>query len=389
MIATRAQTIKPSPTLTIAARARQLIKEGRDIINLSIGEPDFDTPEHIKEAACKAIRDGFTKYTAVDGIPELKKAIIDKYQKDNNLHFSPKQIVVSNGSKQAIYNVGQALLNPGDEVLIPAPYWVSYPDMMLLAEAKPVFIETTFAEKFKISAKQLAQAITPKTRLIILNSPSNPTGIIYTRAELKALADVLLQHPNIYIVSDDMYEHIIWSKEPFANILMVCPELASRTILTHGVSKSYAMTGWRIGYAAGPEEIINAMINIQSQSTSNANSIAQMAAVAALTGSQDCVHEMSKAYEKRHQLIYSALSEMPGVQCHPADGAFYSFPEMHQAIQKRGAKNDIEFSEMLLNETGVITIPGSAFGAEGCVRFSYATSDKLITEAMKRLANFV
>lgn len=389
MIANRAQTIKPSPTLTVASRARQLVKEGRDIINLSIGEPDFDTPQHIKEAAIKAIRDGFTKYTEVDGIPSLKSAIIQKYEKDNHLHFSPKQIVVTNGSKQAIYNVGQALLNPGDEVIIPAPYWVSYPDMMLLAEAKPVFVETTFSEKFKINPEQLAQAITPKTRLLILNSPSNPTGIIYTRAELKALAEVLLQHPNVYIVSDDMYEHILWDKESFANILMVCPELAPRTILTHGVSKSYAMTGWRIGYAAGPEEIIGAMINIQSQSTSNANSIAQMAAVAALTGSQDCVREMSKAYEKRHQLIYTALSKIPGVQCHPADGAFYSFPDMRQVIKKRGAKNDIEFCEQLLNETGIVTIPGSAFGAEGCVRFSYATSDNLIIEAMKRLTHFL
>lgn len=387
-LANRVQKIKPSPTLTIAARARQLQSEGKDIINLSIGEPDFDTPEHIKEAARKALHDGFTKYTAVDGIPGLKAAIIQKFIRDNQLHFEPKQIVVTSGSKQALYNVGQALLNKGDEVIIPTPSWVSYVDMMLLAEAKPVLVETSFEQRFKLSADQLAAAITPKTRLLMLNSPSNPTGISYTRTELHALAEVLMKHPQVYIVSDDMYEHILWGDEPFANILNVCPELANRTIVCNGVSKSYAMTGWRIGYAAGPIDVITAMTNIQSQSTSNANSIAQVAAKAAIEGDQQCVKDMAAAYHRRHDLVYEGLSKLPGIKIHRADGAFYSFPDMTESMKKLGQfANDIDFAEFLLNKTGVVVIPGSAFGTPNCMRLSYAASDDSLILAIKRLEN--
>lgn len=385
-LAERTQRIKPSPTLAIAARAAQMQKEGHDIINLSVGEPDFDTPEFIKTAAIKAIKDGFTKYTPVPGIPSLKQAIIDKLARDNQLIYQPAQIVVSCGVKQGLYNLMQALLNTGDEVLIPAPYWVSYPDMVLLADGTPKFIASGFAQGFKITPEQLAAAITPRTKLLIINSPSNPSGVSYTKAELAALGEVLLRHPQVLIATDDMYEAILWQHEPFANIVNACPELYHRTIVFNGVSKAYAMTGWRIGYAAGPTEIITAMTNIQSQSTSNPNSIAQVAAQAALEGDQSCIAEMTKIYKRRHDLLVEGLNAIAGIQCLPADGTFYSFPRVTGLIaQLPGINNDLQLAEFLLTKAGIAIVPGSAFGDSECIRFSYATSDELLRAALQRI----
>lgn len=386
-LAKRVQKVKPSPTLAVAAKATQMRAQGHDVINLGTGEPDFDTPNYIKEAAIAAINQGYTKYTAVDGIPELKEAVKNKFKKDNGLDYQLNQILVSVGGKQSCYNLCQALLNPGDEVIIPAPYWVSYPDMVLLAEATPVIISTTPAQRYKINAQQLEAAITPKTRLIFLNSPSNPSGVAYTLDELKALAEVLKKHPQIIIATDDMYEHILWS-QPFANILNACPELYERTIVLNGVSKAYAMTGWRIGYAAGPAPLMNAMKTIQSQSTSNPCSIAQRAAVAALTGSNESVLEMVKAFRQRHDFVASRLQEIPGIEVIPADGTFYIFPSVQAIIEKRGYVNDLEFSEKLLTEVGVALVPGSAFGNEGCIRLSFATSMEILQDALNRLQRF-
>ncbi|AWN72938.1 pyridoxal phosphate-dependent aminotransferase [Legionella anisa] len=386
-LAKRVQKVKPSPTLAVAAKATQMRAQGHDVINLGTGEPDFDTPNYIKEAAIAAINQGHTKYTAVDGIPELKEAVKNKFKKDNGLDYQPNQILVSVGGKQSCYNLCQALLNPGDEVIIPAPYWVSYPDMVLLADATPVIISTTPAQRYKINAQQLEEAITPKTRLIFLNSPSNPSGVAYTFDELKALAEVLKKHPQIIIATDDMYEHILWS-QPFANILNACPELYERTIVLNGVSKAYAMTGWRIGYAAGPAPLMNAMKTIQSQSTSNPCSIAQRAAVAALTGGNESVLEMVKAFRKRHDFVASRLQEIAGVEVIPADGTFYIFPSVQAIIEKRNYVNDLEFSEKLLVEEGVALVPGSAFGNEGCIRLSFATSMETLQDALNRLQRF-
>ncbi|ARM33998.1 pyridoxal phosphate-dependent aminotransferase [Legionella longbeachae] len=386
-LATRVQKVKPSPTLAVAAKATQMRAQGHDVINLGTGEPDFDTPDYIKEAAILAIQQGYTKYTAVDGIPELKEAIKNKFKKDNGLDYQLNQILVSVGGKQSCYNLCQALLNSGDEVIIPAPYWVSYPDMVLLADATPVFISTTPAQRYKFNAQQLEKAITPKTRLIFLNSPSNPSGVAYTLEELKALAEVLKKHPQIVIATDDMYEHILWS-QPFANILNACPELYERTIVLNGVSKAYAMTGWRIGYAAGPASLINAMKTIQSQSTSNPCSIAQRAAVAALKGGHESVLEMVKAFHQRHDFVASRLQDIPGIEVIPADGTFYIFPSVQAIIEKRGYANDLEFSEKLLTEAGVALVPGSAFGNEGCIRLSFATSMETLQDALNRLQNF-
>lgn len=386
-LAKRVQKVKPSPTLAVAAKATQMRAQGHDIINLGTGEPDFDTPSYIKEAAIIAIQQGHTKYTAVDGIPELKEAIKNKFKQDNGLDYQLNQILVSVGGKQSCYNLCQALLNPGDEVIIPAPYWVSYPDMVLLADATPVIISTTPAQRYKINAQQLEKAITAKTRLIFLNSPSNPSGVAYTLAELKALAEVLRKHPQIIIATDDMYEHILWS-QPFVNILTACPELYDRTIVLNGVSKAYAMTGWRIGYAAGPAPLINAMKTIQSQSTSNPCSIAQRAAVAALTGGNESVFEMVKAFQQRHDFVASRLNEIPGIEVIPADGTFYIFPSVQAIIEKRGYANDLEFSEKLLTEVGIALVPGSAFGNEGCIRLSFATSMDILKDALNRLQRF-
>lgn len=386
-LAARVQRIKPSPTLAVSARADELIAAGKNIINLSVGEPDFDTPEHIKQAAIDAIHHGHTKYTAVDGTKSLKKAIINKFARDNQLKYEPNQILVSAGAKHSFYNLFAALLNEGDEVIIPAPYWVSYPDMVKLCDATPVIITTGIEQHFKITPAQLEAAITPKTRILVLNSPSNPTGIAYTAGELKALGDVLLRHPHVLIASDDIYEHTLWSKDIFTNIVMVCPELYDRCVVINGASKAYAMTGWRIGYAAGPNHIIAAMKKIQSQSTSNPTSISQYATEAALNGDQTCITHMIKAYKERHDFVVNALKHIPGVKCEPADGTFYSFPNMEGVIQKSTTiSNDLELAEYLLNEAGIALIPGSAFGAPGYLRISYATSMEKLQEAMKRMA---
>lgn len=386
-LATRLKQVKPSPTLAVAAKAAQMSAQGLDVINLGTGEPDFDTPMNIKTAAIAAIEAGFTKYTAVEGIPELKEAVINKFKRDNGLEYQPNQILVSTGGKQSCYNLCQALLDDGDEVIIPAPYWVSYPDMVLLAGGVPVIIPTTPAQRYKISAEQLEQAITPKTKFIFLNSPSNPSGIAYTLDELKALAEVLKKHPKILIATDDMYEHILWS-QPFANILNACPELYERTIVLNGVSKAYSMTGWRIGYAAGPAPLINAMKVIQSQSTSNPCSIAQKAAVAALNGSNDSVLEMVNAFHQRHDYVVDRLMGIEGIEVIPADGTFYLFPCIQPIIEKRGYANDLEFSEKLLHDIGLALVPGSAFGNEGCIRLSFATGIDTLKDALNRLQRF-
>lgn len=386
-LAQRVEKVKPSPTLAVAAKATQLRAQGKDVINLGTGEPDFDTPSYIKKAAIDAINEGYTKYTAVDGIPELKEAIKNKFKRDNGLEYQLKQILVSVGGKQSCYNLCQALLNQGDEVLIPAPYWVSYPDMVLLADAIPVIIATTPAQRYKIKAHQLKQAITPKTRMIFLNSPSNPSGMAYTLDELRSLGEVLKKHPHIIIATDDMYEHILWSQS-FANILNACPELYDRTVVLNGVSKAYAMTGWRIGYCAGPAPLINAMKTIQSQSTSNPCSIAQRAAVAALNGGNDSVIKMVKAFHQRHNYVADRLSKIPGIEVIPADGTFYIFPSVQSIIEKRAYANDIEFSDKLLTEAGVALVPGSAFGNEGCIRISFATSMEVLQNALDRLQHF-
>lgn len=387
-MAIRMQKIKPSPTLAVAEKAAKLKSQGHDIIGLGTGEPDFDTPQFIKEAAISAIQAGFTKYTAVDGILELKQAIIQKFAKENALNYETNQIIVGTGGKQCCYNLCMALLNPGDEVIIPAPYWVSYPDMVLLAEGVPVIVPTTIEQAFKMSPAQLRQAITSKTKLLFLNSPSNPSGVAYTAQELKDLADVLLEFPQVWIATDDMYEHILWSHE-FINIVNVEPKLKERTIVLNGVSKAYAMTGWRIGYAAGDASLIAEMKSVQSQSTSNPCSIAQKAAVAALTGDQTIVQEMNTEFEKRHFYVLERLQAMKDIDVVPSDGTFYSFPSVQKIIQSRGFKNDLDFSERLLSEQGLALVPGSAFGSEGCIRLSFATSMQQLEKAMNRLENFI
>jgi aspartate aminotransferase len=382
----RVQNIKPSPTLAVTNRAAELRAAGKDIIGLGAGEPDFDTPEHIKDAAIEALNKGFTKYTAVDGTPSLKKAIIDKFQRDNGLSYQPNQILVSCGGKQSFFNMALALLNAGDEVVIPAPYWVSYPDMVRIAEGTPIIIETEQSNRFKMTAAQLEAVITPKTKLVVLNSPSNPSGVAYTEAELKELAAVLLKFPNVLVATDDMYEHILWAEGGFHNILTVCPELYDRTIVMNGVSKAYSMTGWRIGYIAGPEPLVKAMKKIQSQSTSNPTSISQYAAEAALNGSQDCVQEMLSAFKVRHDYVIKALNELPGVECIESDGTFYAFPSFKGAMQATDCTTDVEFAEKMLNEAEVALVPGSAFGTPGHMRLSYATSMENLETAISRLA---
>lgn len=385
-LAQRVQRIKPSPTLAVSARAEELQAQGKPIINLSVGEPDFDTPQHIKEAAIKAIHDGHTKYTAVDGTKGLKKAIINKFLRENNLQYEMNQILVSCGAKHSIYNLFSAVLNPGDEVIIPAPFWVSYPDMAKLADGNPVIVKTDFTQHFKMTPAQLNAAITDKTRIVVLNSPSNPTGMAYSSDELRALSEVILQHPGVLVASDDIYEHSLWNHLPFANILTVCPELRDRTIIINGVSKAYAMTGWRIGYAAGPANIIAAMKKAQSQSTSNPASISQYAAQAALEGDQSCVQSMTRAYQERHDYLLEEFKKIPGISCLPSDGTFYTFPSIEAFIHKDGSiTNDIEFAEFLLNSAEIAIIPGSAFGAPGHIRISYATSMNNLTTAIQRL----
>ncbi len=388
-LSSRVRRIKPSPTLAVTARAAALKAQGRDVVGLGAGEPDFDTPDHIKEAAIRAIRDGFTKYTAVAGTVSLRKAIAAKFKRENGLDYTPDQILVSVGGKQSFYNLAMALLDAGDEVIIPAPYWVSYPDMVLLADGKPVIVSAGIEQNYKITAAQLKAAITPKTRLFVINSPSNPTGMAYSRAELMALGEVLRAHPNVLIATDDMYEHILWSGEPFANIVNACPDLKDRTIVLNGVSKAYAMTGWRIGYCAGPRPLIEAMTNIQSQSTSNPTSIAQVAAEAALNGDQACMQPMLKAFKQRHDHVVARLNKIRGVRCLPNQGTFYAFADFSGAIKNLGVKNDLELAELALNKVEVALVPGSAFGADGHMRLSYATSMELLDKALDRLENLL
>ncbi len=385
-LSARVRRIKPSPTLAVTARANALKAAGRDVIGLGAGEPDFDTPQHIKDAAVAAIAAGRTKYTPVDGTPGLKQAVVDKFRRDNGLDYTPEQVLVSCGGKQSFFNLAQALLDPGDEVIIPAPYWVSYPDMVLLAGGEPVFIDTTAAQGFRITPEQLAAAITPRTRLLVLNSPSNPTGQTYTRAELAALGEVLRRHPDVLVASDDMYEHILWAEEPFSNILNACPDLYERTIVLNGVSKAYSMTGWRIGYAAGPAGLIAAMKKIQSQSTSNPASISQAAAEAALTGDQSCVAEMREAFRRRHDAVVAGLNAIDGVTCLPSTGTFYAFPDMSGLMARVGAADDVALAELLLERAGVALVPGSAFGAPGHMRLSFATGLDTLHEALRRIA---
>lgn len=387
----RVNRIKPSPTLAVTQRASALKAQGRtDILDLGVGEPDFDTPEHIKEAAIKAIKEGKTKYTAVDGIPSLKDAIIQKFSQFNKLNYNPSQIIVSTGGKQCIFNMLQAYINTGDEVLIPAPYWVSYPDMALMVGGKPVIIPTTLEQRFKITPEQLEKHITPQTKLLFINSPSNPSGVAYTKEELEALAEVLLRHPQVLIATDDMYEHILWDNKPFYNLPMVCPELIERTVVLTGVSKTYAMTGWRLGYAAGPEKLIKAMVKIQGQSTSNPCSISQAAAEAALRGSLDSVKKMISAFKARHDFLVNELNHIPGIECLQGDGTFYAFPRVKKLIDSMpNVKNDLDLSEYLLVNLGIALVPGSAFGAEDHLRLSFATSMGVLEDTISRLKTII
>lgn len=378
--------VKPSATIAVSMKAAQLRAAGKDVIGLGAGEPDFDTPDHIKAAAIAAIEAGQTKYTAVDGTPELKQAIIDKFKRENYLHFASNQILVSCGAKHSFSNLLSAVLNPGDEVIIPAPYWVSYPDMTLLAGGVAVEIPTTQPHDFKISAQQLEDSITDKSRIIILNTPSNPTGKAYSKSELQALGEVLVKYPQVLIATDDIYEHIYWGDEEITNLGVLFPELMERMVFINGVSKAYAMTGWRIGYAAGPVAVITAMRKIQSQATSNACSISQAASVAALNGDQSCLETMRKAFKKRHDWLVDALNKLPGFSCIKGEGAFYAFPNVELIIAKiEGIETDVEFSTWLLENAEVAVVPGTPFGAPGHVRLSFATSMQNLQNAMARI----
>lgn len=389
VLADRVQRLQPSPTLAVTARAAELKAQGRDIIGLGAGEPDFDTPKHIKEAAIRAIHDGHTKYTPVGGTASLKRAVAGKFRRENGLEYQPNQILVSCGGKQSFFNLCQALLNAGDEAVIPAPYWVSYPEIVAIAGATPVMPYAGAEQHYKLKPAQLEQAITAKTRLLVLNSPSNPTGMAYSRAELLAIGDVLRRYPQVFVVTDDMYEHFQWQGGPFCNILMACPDLYARTLVINGASKAYAMTGWRIGYAGGPTSLIKAMTNVQSQSTSNPASISQAAAEAALTGDQACVATMCRAYQERHSFVYSRLRAMPGVRVLPADGTFYAFPDFSAVIAKLKLADDNALAERLLNDAGIALVAGSSFGAPGHLRLSFATSMQNLEAAMARLEKFL
>jgi aspartate aminotransferase len=382
----RVQKVKPSPTLAVTARAAKLKAEGKDIIGLGAGEPDFDTPTHIADAGVEAIRKGMTRYTAVDGTAELKDAIIAKFKRDNGLSYERNQILVSSGAKQTCFNVCAALLDPGDECLIPAPYWVSYPDMALLADATPVFVYAGPEQGYKVTPAQLATAITPRTKLVFINSPSNPTGAAYTKDELRALGAVLDPHPRIIIASDEMYEHIYWAPEPFTSFVQANPQLYDRTVTINGVSKAYAMTGWRIGYCGGPKEIVAAMSTIQGQSTSNASSISQRASTVALNGDQTCVAVMNKAFKERHDFVVAGLNAIPGISCLPGAGTFYAFADVTGAMRMVGIKDDNAFAEYLLVEAGVAVVPGSGFGAPGHMRLSFACSMETLEDALGRIA---
>ena len=393
LVARRLKAIKASPTLAVSAKAARLKAEGKDVIAMGAGEPDFDTPQFIKDAAIAAMNKGFTKYTAAGGTPSLKKAIVAKFKRENGLDYTERQILVSCGGKQTSFNLCMALLDAGDEAIIPAPYWVSYPDMAMMADGKPVFIAAGIEQGFKITPQQLERAITPKSRLLWLNSPSNPTGAVYTADELRALGEVLRKHPRIVIASDDMYEHILLDGSKFVNLLNVCPDLYDRTVTMNGVSKAYSMTGWRIGYCGGPQELIEAMENVQSHSTSNPASISQYAAEAALTGDQSCIDPMVAAFKERAKVVTEGLNRIPGVKCLQPAGAFYAFPDCREAIRTLHAAGriaeptDLALCDYLLAQPqAVAAVPGSAFGAEGYLRISFATSMDNIRKAVDRMA---
>ena len=385
--------VKPSPTIAVSNLAAELKRQGKDVIGLGAGEPDFDTPDNIKKAAMAAMDAGKTKYTAVDGIAELKDAICAKFKRDNGLDYTPAQVSVGTGGKQILYNALTATMNAGDEVIIPAPYWVSYPDMVLLAGGEPVFVEGPSQNGYKITPADLEAAITPKTKWFIFNSPSNPTGAGYTAAELKGLTDVLMRHPHVWVMTDDMYEHLVYDDYEFATPAQVEPGLYGRTLTCNGVSKAYAMTGWRIGYAAGPEELIKAMRKVQSQSTSNPCSISQWAAVEALNGTQDYIATNNETFKRRRDLVVAALNAIPGITCPVPEGAFYVYPSIDGLIGKTSAggvkiDDDETFAKALLEEKGVAVVFGSAFGLSPAFRVSYATSDENLREAMARIADF-
>ncbi|MDR1245343.1 MAG: pyridoxal phosphate-dependent aminotransferase [Endomicrobium sp.] len=387
-ISKRVQSIKPSPTLAIDAKAKALKEQGVDIINFGVGEPDFDTPQSIKNAAINAISSGFTKYCPVPGTLEIKNAIIEKLKRDTSLVYAPEQIIVSSGAKHSLYNLFQSIINDGDEVIVPAPYWVSYPDMIALAGGKSVIVQTTDKTNFKATPENIEKALTPKTKAIVINSPSNPTGVTYSQEELKAIADVCVKH-KILIISDDIYEKLVYDNFKFTSIAQVSPQAKELTIIINGVSKAYAMTGWRIGYAAGPKDIISAMSKIQSQSTSNACSISIKAAVEALNGSQECVKDMIKEFEKRRDYIVTRLNAIRGITCRKPEGAFYVFPNIKELLGKafnsKTINTDLEFADYLLNYAKIAVVPGTAFGAEGYIRLSYATSLENIKSGMDRL----
>ncbi|MEV8466515.1 pyridoxal phosphate-dependent aminotransferase [Fluviibacterium sp. DFM31] len=385
--------VKPSPTIAVTTKAAELRAAGKDVIGLGAGEPDFDTPQNIKDAAVAAIAAGKTKYTAPDGIPELKQAICAKFKRDNGLDYAPAQVSVGTGGKQILYNALMATLNPGDEVVIPAPYWVSYPDMVLLAGGEPVIAEATAENAYKLTPEALEAAITPKTKWLIFNSPSNPSGAAYSRAELKGLTDVLMRHPHVWVMSDDMYEHLVYDDFDFCTPAEVEPALYDRTLTVNGVSKAYAMTGWRIGYAAGPKELIGAMRKIQSQSTSNPCSISQWAAVEALNGTQDFIPVNNETFKRRRDLVVAMLNDCDGITCPTPEGAFYVYPSIAACIGKTSGagtviENDETFATALLEETGVAVVFGAAFGTSPCFRVSYATSDEALTEACGRIKAF-
>ena len=385
--------VKPSPTVAVSTKAREMKAAGVDVIGLGAGEPDFDTPQNIKEAAIAAINRGETKYTAPDGMPELKSAICAKFKRENDLSYTPSQVIVSSGGKQVLFNAMLATLNPGDEVIIPAPYWVSYPDMVRLCGGEPVIVEATLEAGFKITPDQLESAITPRTKWFIFNSPSNPTGAGYSRDELGALTDVLLRHPHVWVMSDDMYEHIAYAPFEFCTPAQVEPALYGRTLTVNGVSKAYAMTGWRIGYAAGPEQLIRAMVKVQGQSTTNPSTISQWAALEALNGPQDYIGESRAAFERRRDLVVAALNGIEGISCPTPDGAFYVYPSIKPLIGKRSPSgqridNDEVFATELLQQQGVAVVFGAAFGLSPNFRVSYATSDNILREACARIKNF-
>ncbi|MGB5736819.1 MAG: pyridoxal phosphate-dependent aminotransferase [Thiohalocapsa sp.] len=385
-VADRVREMAASPTSSLNARTAEMRAAGHDIIGMGTGELDFDTPAHIKDAAKAALDQGFTKYTAVDGIPELKSAIVSKLDRENALRYHLSQVLVSCGCKQAIYNLVQATINEGDEVLVPAPYWVSYPEMVKLAGGTPVILNSGIDQGFKLHPEQLQDSITDKTRLLFLNSPCNPTGAYYSLSELEALADVLRAYPQVVIASDDIYEHMLWGEETFVNILNACPELYERTFVLNGVSKAYAMTGWRIGFAAGPEPVIKKMKAIQSQSTSNPTTIAQYAALAALQGDQSFVKEVVTVLQERHDFVCSRLAKMTGVRFVPSEGTFYIFADVQEAMERLGVTTDVAIGELLIEKAQVAVVPGSAFGAPGHIRLSFATSMENLDIAMTRLA---